>query len=96
VPEAAERAAQLQSDGAYLIVCGNTASAEPYARWMTDCGARNIVILGRAAAIGPIDVPGARVLTVDTDDLGDHEMSSLIAEIETAAGPLRGLIHGEW
>ncbi|WP_327099661.1 acyltransferase domain-containing protein [Nocardia vinacea] len=93
VPEAAERAAQLQSDGTYLIVCGATASAEPYAQWMTDCGARNIVILGRAAAIGPIDVPGAGVLTVDTYDIGDHEMSSLIDEIETAAGPLRGLIH---
>ncbi|MGO4617429.1 acyltransferase domain-containing protein [Nocardia sp. 2YAB30] len=93
VPQVGERAAPLRADGAYVIVCEDAALAESFAGWMTDRGARNVVILDRTGAIGPISFPGVQVLTIDTCVTDDREMIELIAEIEAAAGPLCGLIH---
>ncbi len=94
-PDVRERATALRADGAYLIVGAGAALAESFARWMTDCGARNIVILDRDGAIGPISIPGAQVSTIDTCGTDDREMTRLITEIEAVSGPLRGLIHAD-
>ncbi len=94
-PDVRERVATLRADGAYLIVGADAALAESFARWMTDRGARNIVILNRDGTIGPISFPGAQVSTIDTCATDDLEMTGLITEIESASGPLRGLIHAE-
>ncbi|WP_330230482.1 acyltransferase domain-containing protein [Nocardia sp. NBC_00508] len=91
VPDGGERTAELSADGAYLIVCEDAALAESFAGWMTDRGARNVVILDGTGAIRPIG--SARVPTIDTRGTDGHEMRRLIAEIESAAGPLCGLIH---
>ncbi|WP_406277313.1 acyltransferase domain-containing protein [Nocardia sp. NBC_00881] len=93
VPDVGERAATLRADGSYVIVCEDAALAESFAGWLTDRGARNIVILDRSGAIGPISCPGARISIFDTWVTDDREMIRLIAEIEAAAGPLCGLIH---
>ncbi|WP_327117816.1 acyltransferase domain-containing protein [Nocardia sp. NBC_01730] len=93
VPDVRERAATLRPDGSYVIVCEDAALAESFAGWMTDRGARNVVILDRTGAVGPISFPGARVLTIDTCVTDDREMIRLIAAIEAAAGTVRGLIH---
>ncbi len=93
LPEVAARAAELRSDGTYVIVCPDSTEGEPFARWMTDRGARHVVILVAAGGrTGPIGLPGVRVMTIGTSDR-DHETNSLIADIETAAAPVRGLVH---
>lgn len=94
-PDVGERAATLRADGAYLIICADAAFAEPCARWMSDRGARNIVILNRDSTIGPISVPGVQVSTIDTCVTEDRTVTGSIAEVEATAGPLRGLIHAE-
>jgi myxalamid-type polyketide synthase MxaF len=94
-PDVRERVATLRADGAYLIVSADAALAESFARWMTDRGARNIVILDRDGAIGPISFPGAHLSTIDTCATDDREMTGLITEIEAASGPLRGVIHAD-
>ncbi|MGW4324941.1 acyltransferase domain-containing protein [Nocardia sp. NPDC004573] len=92
-PDVRERVAALRTDGAYLIVCADAALAESFAKWMADRGARNIVILDRDGAIGPISFPGVKVSVLDMCPTDDHETYGLITEIEAVWGPLRGLVH---
>ncbi|WP_051023289.1 type I polyketide synthase [Nocardia pneumoniae] len=93
VPDNGERVVALHAEGAYLIVCEDAEIAASFAGWLADRGARNVVIAGGTGAAGAISLPGVKVLTIDPCAGDDHELTRLTAEIEAAAGPLRGLIH---
>ncbi|WP_280466540.1 type I polyketide synthase [Nocardia cyriacigeorgica] len=88
-----EPTAQLRADGVYLIVCEDVAPMSAVAQWLADRGARRIVLLAPSSASGAVSVPGVRVLAGDAYGTDDHAVNRLIAEIETGAGPLRGVIH---
>ncbi|MEU7769047.1 acyltransferase domain-containing protein [Nocardia sp. NPDC049190] len=92
-PDVGERVARLRTDGAYLIVGADAALTEPFAEWLADRGARHVVILASTGRVEPVSYPGVQVLTIEPTGADDSAIIGRLAEIEAAAGPLRGLIH---
>lgn len=90
----------LRTDGTYLITGGLGALGLATAEWMTQRGARHLVLLGRKEpspqAMGVIDQllqKGIEVRIVQADVSERAQMEQVLKRIELAMPPLRGVIH---
>ncbi|QEG23834.1 non-ribosomal peptide synthetase/type I polyketide synthase [Mariniblastus fucicola] len=92
----------LRADATYLIVGGASGFGLELAKWMTEHGARNIVLLSRS---GPRDDSAAETIRslqqadfniVDArgDVTQQADVDRVIAQIEADMPPLKGVVHG--
>jgi acyl carrier protein len=71
------------------------------ARWLIDCGAKHIVLLGRSGdskpearkAVQELRDKGAEILVARVDVSKEDELNKLLTSIEKSMPPLRGVIH---
>jgi NAD(P)-dependent dehydrogenase (short-subunit alcohol dehydrogenase family)/acyl carrier protein len=96
----AQQRPSLSPNAAYLVTGGLGALGIEVARWMVDCGARHVVLLGRSApadralaVIGQLRAAGARVDVVSADVADRAEMSRVLHDLSGAASSLRGVVH---
>ncbi|NWG15754.1 MAG: type I polyketide synthase [Chloroflexi bacterium] len=93
-------AASIRPDATYLITGGLGGIGLHIAGWLVEQGARHLVLTGRGApaepariAIEKMESSGARVITAQSDVADAAAVKALMAEIERALPPLRGIIH---
>jgi acyl transferase domain-containing protein/acyl carrier protein len=95
-----ETAGVVRGDGTYLVTGGLGALGLLFARWLADEGAGRVVLIGRSAvkssaqaAIQQMEKTGTQIL-VKNLDIGNLEaVNQLMAEINDADRPLRGILH---
>ncbi len=90
----------LRADGTYLITGGLGALGLATAEWMTQRGARHLVLLGRSEPsaqamniINPLRQKGVEVLIQQTDVSDRAQVELVLKRIEQTMPPLRGVIH---
>lgn len=93
-------AVTLRADGTYLITGGLGALGLATAQWMTQRGARHLVLLGRSEptpevlrAINQMRKEGIQVVTIKTDVSDRAQLEKVLKQIEQDMPPLRGVIH---
>jgi acyl transferase domain-containing protein/acyl carrier protein len=96
----AERRPALAPAAAYLVTGGLGALGIEVARWMVECGARHLVLLGRAtpadralAVLAELRDAGARVDVVTADVADRAEMGRVLRDLAGTGSPLRGVVH---
>jgi NADPH:quinone reductase-like Zn-dependent oxidoreductase/acyl carrier protein len=96
----AERRPALVPAAAYLITGGLGALGVEVARWMVECGARHLVLLGRSApadralaAVAALRATGARIDVVSADVSDRAEVSRVLRDLAETGSDLRGVVH---
>jgi NADPH:quinone reductase-like Zn-dependent oxidoreductase/acyl carrier protein len=92
---------QVCADGTYLITGGFGGFGLELAKWLTSQGARHLALVGRRGAgsaqaqqtIEKLRRGGVRVLTIAADIAEESGVRRVMAEIASAAPPLRGVFH---
>jgi NADPH:quinone reductase-like Zn-dependent oxidoreductase/aryl carrier-like protein len=91
----------FRADASYLITGGLGGFALAVARWMAERGAGHLVLLGRRGS----DTPGAREAAAGLEQLGakvvvracdvsrPEDLGAVLAEVDRALPPLRGVVH---
>ena len=89
----------LRSDATYLISGGLGGLGRRVARWMTDRGARHIVVLGRSTPPPAVEAhfqalrqSGTAVDILQADVSDRSQLQALLSRIDTKL-PLRGIVH---
>jgi acyl transferase domain-containing protein/acyl carrier protein len=89
----------LRDDGAYLVTGGLGGLGLKVAQWLTDRGARHLILLGRSGAseeaktaIDALENRGVRVVVRRCDVGNRDELAALLDEIRGET-PLRGVFH---
>jgi len=101
LPASAPTRPTLDAGGAYLIVGGTGGLGFVTARWMVQCGARHLTLIGRRGAldeaqreeIGRWQADGAQVEAVACDATDAGALAGLIESIEARGTPVRGAVH---
>ena len=91
----------VHEDGAYLISGGLGGFGLAVARWLVECGARHLVLLGRRGASSPeaqaavesLRKTGARIAVECVDVTKGNQVRECMDTIEKTMPPLRGVIH---
>jgi acyl transferase domain-containing protein/aryl carrier-like protein len=91
----------FRADATYLITGGLGGFGLAVARWMVERGARNLALLGRRGihspearhAVAELETFGARVVVHCADAAKEEDVVAVLAEIERAGPPLRGVMH---
>jgi acyl transferase domain-containing protein/NADPH:quinone reductase-like Zn-dependent oxidoreductase/SAM-dependent methyltransferase/acyl carrier protein/short-subunit dehydrogenase len=91
----------VQADGAYLITGAFGGFGKVLATWLTDCGARHLVLTGRKGAATPdaeafvngLRERGVEVQVVCADVGSAADVKRLFKEISTAGHALKGVFH---
>ncbi len=99
--EPPSRAFAIQENGCYLITGAFGGFGKVLARWLTDAGARHLVLAGRSGAATPeaqafvqdLRARGVEVRIVQADVGLAADVSRLVAEAHTGDFPLRGVFH---
>jgi myxalamid-type polyketide synthase MxaC len=93
------RGGPLRDDATYLITGGLGSLGLAVARWMTDQGARHLVLVSRrppsedaARTLEELRAGGAEVLTVAAD-VSNPEDARRALDLPAAMPPLRGIVH---
>ena len=93
-------AVRLRPDATYLIAGGLGALGLFTARWMTGCGARHVVLLGRSpvderslAQIAELEAAGAQIRVVQADVAMADQLRQALDEVRMTSPPLRGIVH---
>jgi NAD(P)-dependent dehydrogenase (short-subunit alcohol dehydrogenase family)/acyl carrier protein len=88
------------SSGTYLITGGLGSLGLSVAQWMVEKGARHLVLMGRrgaspaaASAIRVMEERGASITVARADVAREADLAAVLAEVETSAQPLRGVVH---
>ncbi len=91
---------RFQNEGSYLITGGLGGLGLTIAEWMSQNGAKNLVLMGRNGAskeaqkiLERMEKTGTRVLAVRGDISKAEDLSKILFEIGQAMPPLRGVIH---
>lgn len=92
----------LRADATYLIVGGASGFGLELAKWMTEHGAQNIVLLSRsgprdeasADTIGTLQKAGFNVVDARGDVTKEADVQRVINDIQADMPPLKGVIHG--
>ena len=100
VPES--RRVKLAGDASYLVTGGLTGFGLATAKWLADCGARHLVLIGRRGAATPeatsalaeLKSAGVDVHAVACDVTNKVELAALIERFGRELPPLRGVVHG--
>jgi len=89
----------LSAEASYLITGGLGALGLQVAHALIDQGARHLVLSGRSGAAGKevaiaeLEQRGATVLVAQADVAEAADVAQMLAAIESACPPLRGIIH---
>ncbi len=90
----------LRPDACYLITGGLGALGIEVARWLSEQGARHLVLVGRRGpgeeateTIRAIVERGTRVLVCQGDIAEEDVTGKILAEVDSTCPPLRGIIH---
>ncbi|WP_437494053.1 type I polyketide synthase [Sorangium sp. So ce1014] len=92
--------AALRPDASYLITGGLGGLGLQVARWMTERGARNLVLVGRRSppeeaqrALHELEAMGARVLVAQADVGRPEDVARVLSEMAAGMPPLGGVVH---
>jgi acyl transferase domain-containing protein/NADPH:quinone reductase-like Zn-dependent oxidoreductase/NAD(P)-dependent dehydrogenase (short-subunit alcohol dehydrogenase family)/acyl carrier protein len=96
------RKVQLAEEASYLVTGGLTGFGLATAKWLADCGARHLVLIGRRGAATPDAAPilaelkatGIDVHAIACDVTNRTELAALIDRFGSDLPPLRGVVHG--
>ncbi len=95
-----ERSQRASNQGSYLITGGLGGLGLLFARWLTEHGARHIVLTGRRAPnpeaqalIAQLNKNGADVSFIACDVSHKQDVQQLVDTIRTTMPPLKGIIH---
>ncbi|MGP3985840.1 type I polyketide synthase [Streptomyces sp. 3N207] len=87
-------------EGTYLITGGLGGLGLGLAEWLTERGARHVVLMGRHApgpeaerGIDRIRATGAEVVVATADVTSRDELAGVLADIDARMPPLRGVVH---
>ncbi len=88
----------FKADACYLVTGGFGGLGLVIARWMAECGARHIALLGRhadaaAGGVRAIEALGAKVHALQGDVADEATMARLLTQLRADAPPLRGVMH---
>ena len=91
----------LREGATYLITGGLTGFGLKSAQWLSEKGARHLVLVGRrgaatdeaAAALLALKAAGAEVFVAACDVSDEKALTDLLAEIAATMPPLKGIIH---
>ncbi|MCP4702829.1 MAG: SDR family NAD(P)-dependent oxidoreductase [Gammaproteobacteria bacterium] len=91
----------FRTDATYLITGGLSGFGFAAARWLTEHGARHMVLMGRSGASLPaiqdaikkLQKKGTEIAAVKADVTQASDVARVMAEIERSMPPLRGIIH---
>ena len=92
---------EVKPDATYLITGAFGGYGKVLARWLIGCGARHLVLTSRSGITSPeagefvadLKKRGAGVRVVRADISAPSDVRRLFAEINSAAHPLRGVLH---
>ncbi len=92
---------EVKADASYLITGAFGGYGKVLARWLTDCGARHLVLTSRSGASNPaaqkfveeLEERDVEVRIVPADIGERNDVKRLFAEIESGGHPLRGVFH---
>lgn len=97
---ATDHSVSFREDSSYLITGGMGDLGLLTARWMVECGARHLVLVGRSTVepavrrqLEQLELSGARVVVAQADVTDYEQVSPLLASLVQSAPPLRGIIH---
>lgn len=89
-----------RGDSTYLITGGLGYLGLLVARWLVECGAKYLVILGRSSAsfaansqLRELEQMGTQVVVRMADVSQEGQIAQVLAEIKQSLPPLRGVIH---
>jgi acyl transferase domain-containing protein/thioesterase domain-containing protein/SAM-dependent methyltransferase/aryl carrier-like protein len=92
--------APVRADASYLITGGLGALGLEVAKWLTACGARHLVLMGRHGAslavqdvIRALEQQGATVRIVEGDVAHREQVAAVLRTIAAEGPALRGIIH---
>ncbi len=95
-----EQAFALREDGTYLVTGGLGGLGLKLARWLTDHGARHLVLLGRSAPseeacsqLAALQAAGVQVVCRRCDVGQRADVAAVLDEISSDLPPLRGIFH---
>ncbi len=88
----------LRPDATYLVTGGFGGLGLLVGRWLAECGARHVALLGRHAdadsdGVQAIRAAGARVWPLQADVADEPALAAALAALRTQAPPLRGVVH---
>ncbi len=91
----------FRDDATYLITGGLGGFGLATARWMVEHGARHLVLLGRRGihspegrqAVADLEALGAHIVVRQADVAKEDDLAAVLAEIDRAGPPLRGVLH---
>jgi acyl transferase domain-containing protein/acyl carrier protein len=92
---------QCDSNGSYLVTGGLSGFGLKTACWLVDKGASSLVLISRSAAVSDesasiikdLQGKGVQVFTRACDVTDKAALQRLVAEIESNAAPLKGIVH---
>jgi len=95
-----ERSAAPRADATYLITGGHGGLGLSVARWLSEKGARHLVLLGRSGnslagedLIRELKESGTDVVTIQGDVSNQGDVIRALGKIRNTMPPLRGIIH---
>jgi acyl transferase domain-containing protein/NADPH:quinone reductase-like Zn-dependent oxidoreductase/acyl carrier protein len=83
-------AIEIVADGTYLVTGGTRGIGLATARHLVDCGARQVVVVGRNAPQEPL---GDHLIFMRADVAKPEEIAGVLDEIRRHLPPLRGVVH---
>jgi thioester reductase-like protein len=101
VPILKQTAISARSDGTYLITGGLGGFGLAVAKWLVDCGAKHLVLIGRSGAgsdkakqqVDELIKLGAEVVVEAADVTQAEDIAAIITKINLDMPPLKGVIH---
>ena len=92
---------EVSADATYLVTGGLGGFGLATAKWLADCGARHLVLIGRSGASSPetlqqvaaIRESGVTVLVEAVDVTSPEQLRGLFDLIDQTLPPLRGVVH---
>src|SRR5262249_6188326 len=81
----------FRQDATYLITGGLGALGRHVAQWMTERGARHIVLVGRPTRTDHDEIEGSVFRAIDIS--AKDQVARLLQETSKSMPPLRGIIH---
>lgn len=91
----------LTTNGTFIITGGTSGFGLTIAQWLAECGAKQLVLLSRSGAssseakvaIAHMEYLGAHVHVMAIDISDADTVKQLVASVDDAAYPLRGIFH---
>ncbi len=90
----------LDNEATYLITGGSGGLGLTVAEWMSQNGARNLILMSRSGTSGEVQdtldqlrEAGVNLLIFKGDVSDSKNISNMLAEIEGSMPPLRGIVH---